>query len=184
MASFNNKYILKKSKSSIWIKADASTIWHHITQVDVSLAKCPWYFKCLSIPKPTAVQVIKEGVGGYRVAYFDNGCRFHQEITAWDKGKAYDFRFNATSGFRVGYLFDLSKGPFTIQRGAYRLVAQAQGTWLELHSSYKVSRIINYGMGLIISYIMAKYSQHLLTSIKNNIHHELKNHFLYPNQSI
>jgi hypothetical protein len=44
----------------------------------------PIIFKVLSIPKPMRAELISEGKGGQRIAYFDNGKRFIQEILEWN----------------------------------------------------------------------------------------------------
>jgi hypothetical protein len=79
----------------------------------------PLLFKILGIPKPLRAEIISKGEGGQRIAYFDSGKRFMQEITTWKPLEKYSFDFNPEKGFIVGHFFDLSDGIFKVPNGSY-----------------------------------------------------------------
>jgi hypothetical protein len=85
-------------------------VWDQIVNVDIASYPHPGYFRIAGIPNPLRAEVVADGVGGRRIAYFDNGKRFLQQITAWEPPREYAFTFNPEKGFRVAYFFDLSDG--------------------------------------------------------------------------
>src|SRR5215470_6475435 len=93
---------------SVQICAPAECVWRHITDVDITSFHHSPYLYALGVPKPLRAEIIDAGVGGSRIAYFDNDKRFSQEITAWKYLEQYSFTFRADPGFRVGYFLDLA----------------------------------------------------------------------------
>ena len=75
-----NNYSLKQISSRVNINSSIENIWDKITNVEIEGFKFPWYFRFLNIPKPIRAKILKEGVGGRRMAYFDNKKTFIQEI--------------------------------------------------------------------------------------------------------
>ena len=135
-----NKHIVKTLSSSIEINSGPETIWRNITDVKLEQFSDPVIFKLLGIPKPLKAEVISEGEGGKRIAYFDSGKKFIQEILVWKPLKEYSFSFNPEKGFRVCYFFDLSEGVFQIPFGAYYLSTNGQTTTLQLTTTYSIDR--------------------------------------------
>ena len=78
-----NKHIIKIIGSTINIKGRPEAIWDNITNVKIEQFSDPKFFKLIDIPKPLKAEVISEGIGGKRIAYFDNGKRFMQQILVW-----------------------------------------------------------------------------------------------------
>ena len=79
----NDKHIIKTIGSTIDIKGRPETIWNNITNVKIEQFSDPAIFKLLDIPKPLKAEIISEGKGGRRIAYFDSGKKFMQEILIW-----------------------------------------------------------------------------------------------------
>jgi len=112
--SKTSTHITKSIDSSVEINGKPEIIWDNITNVKIEQFSDPFIFKSLDIPKPLRAEVLSEGKGGKRIAYFNTGKRFIQEIIAWKPLQEYSFSFNPEKGFRVGYFFELSEGVFRI----------------------------------------------------------------------
>ena len=113
--NFIKGYQTKYISNTINLNSNSSDIWNEITNVMVSKFKFPFIFKLIGIPKPLSAEVMKEGIGGYRVATFSNKAQFQQEIIEWKPNKEYRFKFNPTQNFKVGHVMNLSNGPFEIK---------------------------------------------------------------------
>jgi hypothetical protein len=163
-----NKHILKSIGSSIIINSRPETIWSNITNVNLAQFSDPAIFRLLGIPKPLKAEIISEGKGGRRIAYFENGKRFIQEILIWDPYNEYSFSFNPEKGFKVGYFFELSEGVFQIKTGAYYLAANGQATTLKLLTSYSIDRRLYFLFNIPARLILKLFQRYLLKSIKRN----------------
>lgn len=153
---------------SIPINASAPSVWQHITEVDIASFRHPAYFSLLGIPKPLRAEVIEPGVGGTRTAFFANGLRFSQEITAWQPFERYAFTFRADPGFRVGYLLDLSDGPFQMKAGTYRIIPGQTGVSLSLSSEYELEGLVGLLLRVPVRLVLALFQRYLLRRIKAN----------------
>src|SRR5262245_7133761 len=76
-------HIVKTISSTIEIIGRPETIWDNITNVKIEKFSDPAIFKLLDIPKPLRAEIISEGQGGKRIAYFDSDKTFIQEILVW-----------------------------------------------------------------------------------------------------
>ncbi|MEM7373310.1 MAG: hypothetical protein AAF587_32090 [Bacteroidota bacterium] len=162
-------HIQQSMESSILIQASASEIWDNITDVKIEEFSDPILFKLLDIPKPLKADVISEGKGGQRIAYFDSGKRFMQEILRWEPMTGYSFSFNPEKGFRVCYLFDLADGVFQIPGGAYRLDSMhKQAIRLTLQTTFSIDRRLYWLFILPVKLILKAFQRYLLRSIKRN----------------
>jgi hypothetical protein len=124
-------------------------------------------FKWLDIPKPLKAEIVSDGVGGQRIAYFDNKKRFVQEILVWKPLTEYSFSFNPENGFRVAYFFDLSNGVFRIPTGSYYLSENGQVT-LELQTTFSIHKYLFIPFYIPVIIVLKLFQRFLLTSIKKN----------------
>ncbi len=154
--------------SSIAIRAPVNKIWKQVTDVNIEQFSHPYLFRLLGIPKPLRAKIFKEGIGGIRTAYFDNGKSFSQRIVDWKPLKRYEFSFAPEIGFRAGHFFDLSKGPFKVLRGAYTLMPSDPVIILELVSWYSVTDPTRRLFGIPIRWVLELFQRYLLESIKRN----------------
>ncbi len=150
------------------IQAPAKMVWQHVTEVDIASFRHPAYFTLLGIPKPLRAEVTQPGVGGRRVAFFDNGRTFTQKIITWQPYTRYDFTFRADPGFRVGYLLDLSAGPFQMKSGSYRLVPEGDGVRLILLSQYELRGFWGWCLAIPVRLVLDLFQRYLLRGIKAN----------------
>lgn len=134
------RHIIKSLSSEIQIKGKPEPVWDNITDVQIAKFSDPFIFKILDIPKPLRAEVISEGTGGKRIAYFDSGMRFIQDILVWKAMTEYSFAFNPEKGFRILYFFELSEGVFRIPLGAYFLKTNGSVTVLRLSTTYSIDR--------------------------------------------
>lgn len=163
-----NRHIVKTLGSTIDINGRPETIWDNITNVKIEQFSNPTIFKLLGIPKPLKAEIISEGQGGKRIAYFDNGKKFMQEILVWNPLAEYSFSFNPEKGFRVCYIFELSEGVFQIPFGAYYLTTSGQTTTLKLATTYSIHRRLYFLFNIPARLILKTFQRYLLTSIKKN----------------
>ncbi|MDG1037540.1 MAG: hypothetical protein P8O89_01200, partial [Polaribacter sp.] len=110
----SNRHIIRTLSSSIDINGRAEKVWDNITNVRIEQFSDPLAFKLLGIPRPLKADLLTKGEGGQRIAYFDTGKRFIQEITTWEPLKEYSFNFNPEKDFIAGHFFDISDGVFRV----------------------------------------------------------------------
>ena len=125
--------------------------------------------KLIGIPKPISAKVIKEGVGGFRLATFSNNAQFQQEILEWNPNEKYRFKFNPTSNFKVGHFMNLSNGPFEIQTGGYELIRNKMSINLILSSNYELNGFLGHVMHLPFRLVVYIFQKYLLKGIKKNL---------------
>ncbi|MBP6756427.1 MAG: hypothetical protein KA210_09770 [Bacteroidia bacterium] len=160
--------MVKTLGSIIDINGRPETIWENITNVKIEQFSDPTIFKLLDIPKPLRSEIISEGQGGRRIAYFDSGKKFMQEILVWKPLTEYSFSFNPEKGFKVMYFFELSEGVFQIPTGAYYLTTTGQTTSLKLKTTYSIDRRLYFLFNIPVRLILKAFQRYLLTSIKKN----------------
>ena len=164
----NGKHISGTISSIIDIKAKPETIWEHITNVKIDQYRDPKLFRLIGIPKPLKAEIISTGVGGVRIASFNNGKKFIQRITSWDPYREYSFDFNPEKGFIVGRLFDLSDGVFRIPGGSYLLTKNESSTILQLFTTFSLDKSLFWLFNLPVRFILKSFQRHLLSSIQSN----------------
>lgn len=160
-------HITRTLSSEIRINGDKQTIWDKITNVQIEEFSHPTIFRLLNIPKPLKAEIISDGVGGSRIAYFDNKKRFVQKILAWEPLTKYSFSFNPENGFRVAYFFDLSNGVFQIPTGSYYLSEDGQVT-LKLETTYSIHKYLFVFLYIPVTIVLKIFQTFLLSSIKKN----------------
>lgn len=163
-----SRQIVKTIGSTIDIHGLPEIIWDNITNVKIEQFSDPTIVKILDIPKPLRAEVISEGQGGKRIAYFDSGKKFIQEILVWKPLTEYSFSFNPEKGFRVCYFFELSEGVFQIPTGAYYLKTVGQTTTLKLTTTYSIDRRLYFLFSIPVKLILKAFQSYLLKSIKKN----------------
>jgi len=159
---------LRRIEQSTHVAASPEAVWHAVTNVDVASFRHPAYLAALGIPKPMRAEVVRSGVGGARVAHFENGLRFSQEITAWTPGEHYAFTFRPDAGFRVACVLDLADGPFRMVSGAYRLTPVAGGTRLSLSSDYELRGAAGALLGVPVRLVLWLFQAYLLRGLARN----------------
>lgn len=163
-----SNHIERSISSSIAIKASAETVWEHITNVKLQQYSDPFLFKVLGIPKPLRADMLVAGNGGQRMAYFDNGKRFIQQITTWKPLQEYGFNFNPEKGFIVGHFLDLSDGVFRVPQGMYLLTLHGVTVNLKLSTTYSIDRKVYPIFNMPARIILKAFQRYLLRSIKRN----------------
>jgi hypothetical protein len=161
-------HIIKSIYSDIRINGQPEKIWENITNVKIEQFSDPLIFRLLDIPKPLRAEVISEGEGGKRVAYFNTGKRFLQEILVWKPLIEYSFSFNPEKGFTVCYFFELSEGVFRIPSGSYFLTSEKSSTNLKLMTTYSIDKRFYFIFNYPVRLILKLFQRYLLTSIKKN----------------
>jgi hypothetical protein len=159
---------IKTIENEIEINGLPGIIWDHITNVKIEQFSDPFIFRLLDIPKPLRAEVVSEGEGGSRIAYFENGKRFIQKILVWKPLKEYSFSFNPEKGFKVCYFFELSEGVFRIPSGEYYLNTNAGSTKLKLVTTYSIDKRFYFLLNLPVRGILKLFQKYLLSSIKKN----------------
>lgn len=166
--NLKNRHITKSITSSIEIPTHPKLIWENITNVKIEQFSDPKSFKLLGIPKPLKADMLSEGKGGKRVAYFDSGKQFIQEITVWKPLEEYSFNFNPEKGFVVAYFFDIRDGIFRILSGSYLLIHNSDKITLQLSTTYSIDKNFFLFFNLPVRLILNAFQHYLLKSIKKN----------------
>lgn len=164
----DRKHIIKTINSKIEIDSPPEMIWEEITNVKIEQFSDPKIFRLLGIPRPLKADLLTAGKGGQRIAYFNNGKRFIQEITTWKPYTEYSFNFNPEDGFIVGYFFDLSKGVFKVPKGSYQLFTSDNKTTLQLSTFYSLDYRVFPLFNFPVKIILRAFQEYLLSSIKKN----------------
>jgi hypothetical protein len=155
-------------ESFVDVQAPAAFVWNEVTEVDIGSFRHPLYLRALGVPQPLKASVLAPGVGGARVAHFSNGLRFAQDLTEWRPNLGYAFTFRADDGFRVGWLLDLSRGPFRLLSGAYRLRPSGAGIHLVLSTRYSLSGRAAPLLRWPVRTVLLLFQRHLLSGIRRN----------------
>lgn len=164
----DHRHICSTISSCININGSPETIWNNITNVRIEQFSGPKIFRILGIPRPLRADLLIEGGGGQRIAYFDSGKKFIQEITTWKPLEEYSFNFNPEKGFKVCYLFDISDGIFRVPNGSYFLTTNQNITTLRLSTTYSLDRRVFFLFNVPARLILKIFQRHLLASIKKN----------------
>lgn len=167
-SKMTGNHTLNSIESSIDINGLPAKVWDNITNVKIEQFSDPLIFRLLDIPKPLRAEVIAEGEGGSRIAYFNSGKRFMQKILVWKPLQEYSFSFNPEKGFTVGYFFDLAAGVFQIPSGAYFLSTHGGLTNLKLVTTYSIDKRLYFLFNPLVRIILKAFQRYLLTSIKKN----------------
>ena len=163
-----NIYTQKTISSSVSLDTTIENAWDKITTVEIAHFRFPWYFRLMNIPKPVRAEILEEGTGGSRIAYFDNGKRFVQEIQTWEKYRTYSFTFNPEDGFKAGYFFDLFSGVFQVRRGTYFITQTTHSVTVELLTDYAIRRKSSWLLGKPVHLVLTVFQKYLLHTIKVN----------------
>lgn len=98
----------KSITNSIVIHGPAEEIWPQIASVPAippDQIHDRWIY-WIGFPKPIAATLDHEGVGGVRIATFERGVSFFEEVTTWDKPHKLSFTIHADPEFIPQSAFD------------------------------------------------------------------------------
>ena len=154
--------------SAVTVPGTLENAWETITTVEIAHFRFPWYFRLMNIPKPIRAEIVQEGAGGSRIAYFDNGKRFIQEIETWEKLHTYSFSFRSGDGFKAGYCFDLFNGVFRVRKGTYFLKILENGIRIELQTEYTIRKNSNWLLSIPARVVLNVFQRYLLHTIQAN----------------
>jgi len=154
--------------SACWIRASLAEVWEQITEVDIAAIPHAWWLPVLGIPRPLRADVLEPGVGGQRVAHFEGGRRFTQEITEWRPSERFGFTFHASADFVVGHVLNLSTGPFRMKAGRYTLEQKGEGVELTLSSDYVLHGVVGVLLRLPVILTLWAFQRYLLGGIRAN----------------
>ncbi|MFA7266904.1 MAG: hypothetical protein WC054_11380 [Candidatus Nanopelagicales bacterium] len=169
--SAQNRRVVATMYGSTTVTVPVAVVWDQIINVDIHSFTHPRYFSWLGIPNPLRAEVISSGVGGQRIAYFDNGKRFIQRITVWRPPLEYAFSFNPEKGFKVAFFFDLSDGVVQIPTGSYLLTESADapgGTTIRLGTQYSIDHRFERVLRIPVKLALRGFQRFLLTAIAKN----------------
>lgn len=154
--------------SDVFISSPVATVWDQLTNVEIAHFRFPWYFRLLQIPKPIRAEITQEGVGGKRIAYFNNGKKFFQDIVSWEQYTTYSFTFHPEDDFKAGYFFNVFNGVFKIVRGTYVLTPTSNGVKVTLKTDYSIQKNVSWFLHWPIRLILTVFQKYLLHTIKVN----------------
>ena len=155
-------------EQSVRVHASPAIVWHEVTEVDLESFRHPTYLSLLGIPKPVRAEILGADIGGIRIATFSNGMRFSQVITDWQPNERFAFTFRPDPGFRVAHCLDLSRGPFRMSSGAYRIRPEHGAVQLFLSSEYELRGVLGSLLAWPAKLVLLLFQAHLLHGIKRN----------------
>ncbi len=161
-----NSHHLKNISSHVTINSSSENIWDKITNVEIEDFRFPWYFRLMNIPKPIRAKILEEGVGGKRIAYFDNKKTFVQEIVSWKENETYSFTFNSEDTFKAAYFFNIFKGIFRIAKGTYYITTVDGQNQIELQTDYSIKTGFGWLLSKPIHLTLTVFQSYLLNTIK------------------
>lgn len=155
-------------EQSVRVQASPALVWHEVTEVNLESFRHPACLALLGIPKPVRAEVLGAEIGGTRIATFSNGMRFSQVITDWQPNERFAFTFRPDPGFRVAHWLDLSRGPFRMSSGAYRIRPGSGGVQLSLSSEYELRGVLGSLLAWPARLVLLLFQAHLLRGIKRS----------------
>ena len=164
-AQFDKNRHPVETVTSIAINADATAVWAEIGAVDPIAQdehKLSWIY-LIGVPKPHEATLTFHGVGGVRMAEYQNGLRFEEEILEWEENQRLRFTIEEASGIFLPAPMDMIDGEtFDVLEATYEIEELDDGTVL-LHLSSQhtlTTRFNRYG---------AFWTDQLMRTLQNNI---------------
>lgn len=141
---------IRAISNSITINAPAEKIWPLIASVDaIDADSIPnkWIYR-IGFPKPIAATLDHEGVGGIRIATFERGVSFFEQVTEWNEPEKLSFSIHADPDFIPKTAFDqhiIVGGRFyDVLDGTYQIEpTSASSCRLHLTSNHRLSTRFN-----------------------------------------
>ncbi len=135
---------------SVFIHASPEEIWHHInypTNIQPSELQNGLAYR-IGVPYPIEARTIEGRIGGTRHLKWQRGVAFDEVITAWEENRfvRWTYRFTEDS-FPQGSLDDhvkLGGTYFDLQDTSYRLRPVANGTYLDVDVTFRVTTHFNW----------------------------------------
>jgi hypothetical protein len=158
--------------SAILIRAQASTVWRHIANVErIAPAEQGFAWNHLiGFPRPLEALSLGEGVGAVRHARFEGGVLFVETVTRWEPGRALAFSIAADPESIPAQTLDphvTVGGPyFDVLEGEYRIEPLAEGVRLHLRSRHRLSTHFNLYSGMWTDFILADIQRHILEILR------------------
>lgn len=149
--------LYRTTENSVVIAASPEEVWRQIRSVPaISRAELgPRWSHAIGLPRPVAAVLDREGVGGVRVATFEDGLSFHETVTEWEPGRRLAFRIQARDPGRLDPHVRVGGQTFDVLSGRYDLEPLADGrVLLHLTSTQRVETHLNayvaWGVGAIM----------------------------------
>jgi hypothetical protein len=157
--------------TQITIHASEAVVWRNIIRVP-RIADQEQHFSLFhlaGLPKPVEATLSLEGVGGVRVATFDNGLTFVETVTAWEDLKQISFKIKVDRQRAVAAPFDaIGSKVFDVLDGTYTLEPVGNGSViLHLTSTERVSTHFNFYSGWWTDTIMADLQNYILEIVRH-----------------
>jgi hypothetical protein len=141
---------IKSISNTIVIEAPAEKIWPEIASVDAidrDQLRSSWIY-WIGFPKPIAATLDHPRVGGVRIATFERGVSFFEQVTEWDQPHKLSFTIHADPAFIPQTAFDqhiIVGGRFyNVLDGTYEIEPLGDGRCrLHLTSNHRLSTRFN-----------------------------------------
>ncbi|ADV68916.1 SRPBCC family protein [Deinococcus maricopensis] len=154
---------------SVVIHAPASAVWAQIRSVprieDAEL-QTSWSH-AIGLPRPREAVLDRDGVGGVRVATFDGGLSFTEEVTAWVPARSLAFRIRARDDGKLDPHVRVGGQFFDVLSGQYDVEEVAPGvTVLHLTSTQRVTTHLGGYTRLVVRATMHDLQRTILRVIR------------------
>jgi hypothetical protein len=167
-----NKIIIVEN--AIDIHAPQMRVWQEIRSVR-KIEKSehrPSLFTSMGFPRPIEATIDRDGVGAVRLATFEGGIVFTEEVTEWKEGELLSFSIEANTEKIPKTTLDehVSIGGFhfDVLSGTYRIeLISPQIIRLHLSSKHRMRTSFNWYSGLWSEQIMSSIQDNILEIIKD-----------------
>jgi hypothetical protein len=162
--------LYRSTHSSIFIKAEADTVWNAIKSVPEISAneyQISWTH-VFGLPRPLAATLSFEGIGGTRLATFSSGLTFLEQITVWEPSQEIAFTIKAQGTKRQAFALGPEIGGrfVDVLNGRYFIERLESEVMLHLSSTQRLSSHLNGYAAFWVNAVMSDLQQTILNVIK------------------
>jgi len=158
--------------TKVTISAQPEIIWKNIIRVKTIDTKeyTKGFFNYAGIPRPLYAELDRDTLGAVRIGHFEDGLKFIEKVTSWDKNKHIGFDISVVPSSIRQTVFDqhiLTGNHFRFLNANYTLEKLQNGqTELTLSSSYELNTNINWYASYCGNKLLTDFQERLLQVIK------------------
>lgn len=158
--------------TKVRINAQPEIIWKNIIRVKTIDSKeyTKGFFNYAGIPRPLYAELDKDTLGAVRIGHFEDGLKFIEKVTSWDRNKHIGFDISVVPSSIRQNVFDqhiLKGNHFRFLNADYTLEKLQNGqTELTLSSSYELNTNINWYASYCGNKLLTDFQERLLQVIK------------------
>ena len=157
----------------VHVRATPEQVWREIVSVRAiprdALPRKAIYL--LNFPRPVAATLTGTGVGSRRLATFERGVSFFEDVTLWEPGRRIAFTIRADPAFIPHTAFDqhiiVGGRFFDVLDGTYEIEPLPGGAGCNLHltSRHRLGTVFNFYASLWSRWVMGEIQDSILSVV-------------------